>query len=455
MPALPSGRDAPPEKELSGRNLLLGVSGGIAAYKTAPLVRRFKKAGADVQVLMTESARRFVSPLTLGTLSEREVLSAIFPDGPGEPESEGGAWTKHVSLGLWADLFVVAPATAQTLAKLAGGFSDSMLTATALSAQCPLLVCPSMDRDMYAHPAVERNLRTLSGDGHTVMPAARGELASGLTGPGRMPEPRAIFDRVAAMLSDREEEKGKRGRGGPRTAGGTEPAKPPPYPLADRRVLVTAGPTREPIDPVRHLSNPSTGTMGFALAEAAAQRGAAVTLVAGPTGLATPPGVERVDVETADEMHAAATEHAAGADLVLMAAAVADYTPAAPSDAKLKKDRQNGDALVLRLHRTPDILAALGEKKPGGQRLLGFALETDDGPTHARRKLREKNLDWIVLNSPTREGSGFGTGANEVTLIGADGREEAFDRMPKRALADALLDRVAASTEAADAHRGT
>jgi phosphopantothenoylcysteine decarboxylase/phosphopantothenate--cysteine ligase len=478
---------------LDGRKLLLGVSGGIAAYKTATLVRLFKKAGAEVQVLMTESAARFVTPLTLGALSGREVLTGVFPDGPGgsdEGESSG-AWTKHVSLGLWADLFVVAPATAQTLAKLAGGFCDSMLTATALSARCPLLVCPSMDRDMYAHPAVQGNLERLRGYGYTILPAAEGELASGLTGRGRLPEPEAIADRARSMVREeggrsssakvRKREKVGRREGGERTRmrkseaeerkreGGKEadePATPSPVenepsnpptlnpsraqPLRGEHVLVTAGPTREPLDPVRHLTNPSTGTMGFAMAEAAARRGAHVTLVAGPTALETPAAasseggpVERIDVNTAAEMHAAAREHAPRADLVVMAAAVADYTPAEPpAPSKLKKG-DTGDELTLRLMRTPDILAELGAAKRDGQRLVGFALETDDGPDNARRKLREKNLDWIVLNSLTEDGSGFGPGANRVTLIGASGTEEDFPTLPKRALADRLLDRVA------------
>ena len=426
---------------LHERKLLLGVSGGIAAYKTAALVRLFKKAGAEVQVLMTPSAARFITPLTLGTLSEREVLTEIFPAGPAEETS--GSWTQHVSLGLWADLFIVAPATAQTLAKLAGGFSDSMLTATALSARCPLLVCPSMDRDMYRHPAVQANLQRLADYGYAVMPAEKGELASGLTGQGRLPDPEAIVTRVQAMLAggrEPEEHGGETESSSVRGRGRTD-AKETSRPLADRRVLVTAGPTREPLDPVRHLTNPSTGTMGFALAEAAARRGGAVTLVAGPTPLETPPGrIERIDVQTAEEMHAAVQQHADGTDLVLMAAAVSDYAPAEPSDAKLKKSE--GD-LTLRLRRTPDILAALGKEKRDGQYLLGFALETDDGPANARRKLEKKNLDWIVLNSPTEEGSGFGPGTNRVTLIGRDGTEEAFPQMPKHTLADALLDRIA------------
>ncbi len=395
------------ERPLEGRKLLLGVTGSIAAYKAAELIRLCKKAGAEVQVLMTPDAARFVTPLTLGTLSEREVLVEIFPD------NEAGSWTKHVSLGLWADLFVIAPATAQTLAKLAHGFSDTMLTATALAARCPLLVCPAMDHDMFLHPATAANLERLRGFGYEVMDPGYGALASGLVGHGRMPEPEEIFARLLERL---------------RAAGA----------LSGRHVLVTAGPTREAFDPVRVLTNPSTGTMGYAMAEAAARRGARVTLVSGPTALAAPAGVERIDVNTAEEMHQAVLAHQ-DADLVLMAAAVADYAPLEPAASKIKK--QDGE-LTIRLRRTPDILAALGRQKRPGQTLVGFAMETDDGPANARRKLAAKNLDWIVLNDLNEAGAGFGTGTNRVTLIHRSGRAEDLPQLPKRAVAEMLLDRI-------------
>lgn len=392
---------------LAGKKVALGVTGSIAAYKAAELVRLLKKGGAEVQVLMTPDAARFITPLTLGTLSEREVLTEIFP------ENEDGSWTKHVHLGLWADLLVVAPATATTLAKLAAGVCDSMLTATALSARCPLVVAPAMDHDMYVHPATQRNLRTLREDGATVIEPEHGELASGLIGTGRLPEPETLVERIAAML---------------RTSGA----------LDGKTVLVTAGPTREAIDPVRFLTNGSTGTMGYALAEAAARRGARVALVSGPTALPTPPGVERIDVTSADEMHAAAQQHA-DADLVLAAAAVADYAPAETSEQKLKKGE--GD-LTLQMRRTPDVLATLGERKRDGQTLVGFALETHDGRANARAKLERKNLDWIVLNHANEPGAGFGPGTNRVTLLGRDGTEEDLPQLPKRAVAEAILDRV-------------
>ena len=398
---------------LDGRKLLLGVTGSIAAYKAAELVRLLKKAGAEVQVLMTPDAARFIPPLTLGTLSEREVLVEIFP------ENAEGSWTKHVALGLWADLFVVAPATAQTVAKLAYGFCDTMLTATALAARCPLLVCPAMDHDMYLHPATQANLERLRAHGAAVMTPGYGELASGLVGHGRMPEPEEILARIADALAEGSA----------------------PKPLASRHVLVTAGPTREPIDPVRVITNPSTGTMGYAMAAAAARRGARVTLVSGPTALEAPPGAERIDVTTAEEMHAA-VQAPAGADLVSMTAAVADYTPADPADHKLKKS-DGGEALTLRLRRTPDILAALGAARRDGQVLVGFAMETDDALANARRKLETKNLDFLVLNDLHEPGAGFGTGTNRVTLLRRGGEAEELPLMPKRDLAEALLDRIA------------
>ena len=409
--------------DLSGRRLLLGVTGSIAAYKAAPLVRLLKTAGAEVRVLMTESATRFVTPLTMGTLSEDEVLTDLFPD------NEAGSWTKHVTLGEWADLFVVAPTTAQTVAKLAHGFCDSMLTATALSARCPLLVCPAMDREMYRHPTVQDNLERLQDVGYEVMPAAHGELASGLVGQGRMPEPEAIQDRVAEHLSAKSAPEQHR----------ETPASDAEVPLSGASVLVTAGPTREPIDPVRVFTNRSTGTMGYAIAEAAAARGAAVTLVSGPTALDAPEDVEVVPVETAEDMHEAVQARRDTADYVFGAAAVADYTPADPSSTKRKKEE--GD-LVLHLRRTPDILKTVGEHRRPDQVLVGFALETDNGPVNARRKLEEKHLDWIVLNNPTEEGAGFGPSTNRVTLLAPDGTAEELPLMPKREVATALLDRV-------------
>src|SRR6056297_954702 len=421
-------RQAASQLALAGKNILLGVTGSIAAYKAAELIRLLKKAGAEVQVLMTADAARFITPLTLGTLSEREVLTEIFPENEG---GAGGSWTKHVHLGLWADLFVVAPATATTLAKLASGVCDSMLTAAALSARCSLLVAPAMDHDMFVHPATQRNLATLRGDGVRVVAPEHGELASGLIGTGRLPEPATLVARIAEELAAIEQRSEARKTGS----------------LAGKKVLVSAGPTHERIDPVRYLTNGSTGTMGYALAAAAAARAADVVLVNGPTNLDTPEGVERINVVSADDLHAAVERHA-DADLVVMAAAVADYTPAAPNDRKVKK---SDDDLRLRLRRTPDVLAGLGAKKRDGQVLVGFALETHDGLDHARGKLERKHLDWIVLNHANEVGAGFGPGTNRVTILGRDGTVEDLAQQPKRAVADAILDRVTASLRPADA----
>jgi phosphopantothenoylcysteine decarboxylase/phosphopantothenate--cysteine ligase len=374
---------------------------------------------------MTPDAERFITPLTLGTLSEGEVLTEIFP------ENEEGSWTKHVTLGEWADLFVVAPATAQTIAKLAHGFCDSMLTATALSARCPLLVCPAMDREMYRHTATQDNLERLREIGYDVMPAEHGELASGLVGKGRMPEPEAIRQRIANMLKAPE-------AATPASNRSDDPS------LTGKNVLVTAGPTQEPFDPVRVLTNRSTGTMGHALARAAARRGGTVTLVTGPTTLSAPEGVEVIRVETAAEMNDAVEAHRDAADFVFMAAAVADYAPAEAADSKLKKGDDN---LVLHLRRTPDILKRVGEHKRSGQTLVGFAMETDNAHENARRKLEEKNLDWIVLNDLTEEGAGFGPSTNRVTLLPRDGTAEDLPLMPKPDVAEAILDRVLSAPE--------
>jgi len=394
----------------NGRRILLGVSGGIAAYKTAELIRLFKKAGAEVRVVMTPDATRFVTPLTLGTLSVNEVHIEIFP------ENEAGSWTKHVALGLWADLFVVAPATAQTTAKLVAGACDSMLTAVALTARCPMMICPAMDHDMYVHPSTVDIHKVLRGRGVEVMEAEHGELASGLVGQGRLPEPAAIFDRAGEII--RQQVALRNG------------------PLSGKKVLVTAGPTREAIDPVRYISNHSTGTMGYEVARAAARRGADVVLVSGPTSLETPDDVRRLDVISTREMHDAVQAHA-DADLVVMVAAVADFTPADTSDSKLKKD---GSALELNLQPTVDILAELGEAKREGQTLVGFALETDDGLKNAQSKLERKNLDWIVLNNPKEEGAGFGTTTNKVTLLSAEGQQVELPVLPKAEVAEAILE---------------
>lgn len=411
--------DVDDNERLAGRRVVLGVCGGIAAYKSAELLRLLKKSGADVTVVMTADAARFVTPLTLSTLSGRAVVTDLFAS------AEEGAWTRHIELGARADLLLIAPATANTIAKLATGLCDNMLTATVLAARCPVIVCPAMDHDMFLHRATQRNLETLREFGHEIVPPAFGSLASGLEGWGRMPEPAELLKRANSVIV----------RSG-------EAHAPASSRLAGKRVLVTAGPTREAIDPVRFLSNHSTGTMGFALAAEAARRGASVTLVTGPTHLQTPQGVDRIDVVSAADMYEAVQAHK-NADVVIASAAVADYTPIETRSGKIKK---TDPELVLPLRRTKDILAGIGAEARERQIRIGFALETEDEIEHARRKMRDKNLHWIVVNNPKTPGSGFGTGTNQVTLLGNGGERVELPVLPKQVLAAELLDRMIEST---------
>lgn len=391
---------------LSGKHILLGVTGGIAAYKAATLCRLLVKAGAEVQVVMTPLAKQFITPLTMATLSRRPILVEFF-------DPENGAWNSHVKLGEWADLMLVAPATANTLAKMAYGIADNLLLTSYLSARCPVAVAPAMDLDMYAHATTQENLLTLRRRGVAVIEPDSGELASGLEGKGRMAEP----ERIAAFVGELFDEKKKS--------------------LSGRRFVVTAGATIEPIDPVRYITNRSTGKMGYALAAELARRGAGVTLVSGRTQLPVPQGVDRVEVETAAEMYEAAVAAFEGADGGVMCAAVADYTPATVADRKIKK---SDDDLSIPLKRTRDIAAELGRRK-GGRLLVGFALETDHEGEHAAAKLEKKNLDFIVLNSLRDAGAGFGVDTNRVTLIDRAGSER-LPLLPKSEVAARIVDRM-------------
>lgn len=391
------------------RRVLLGVTGSIAAYKTAWLVRDLVKAGAEVQVVMTPAAHDFVTPLTLATLSKRPVLTDLFL------RNGSGSWNDHVSLGRWADVLVVAPASAHTLAKMAQGLCDNLLLATWLSATCPVYVAPAMDLEMFADPATAHNLDLLRERGvHTIGPES-GELASGLEGAGRMTEPMDIVHRLATDLMEGS-------------------------PLAGKRILVTAGPTREAIDPVRYIGNRSSGRMGFAIAEEAAARGARVELVTGPVELTTDrPGIVRTDVESAADMAEACKERAPEADIVIMSAAVADHRPAAPAGSKIKKDEGH---LELVLERTEDILAWIGKRRRPGQVIAGFALETEEGLESARGKLERKGLDLVVLNSLQDEGAGFGHATNKVTLVTRDKDPERLPLLPKAEVARRILDAI-------------
>jgi len=400
---------------MTGKRILLGVSGSISAYKSALLVRLLVKAGAEVQVVMTESAKTFITPLTLATLSKRPAFSTY--------TSEDGQWNNHVELGLWADALVIAPASARTLARCAHALCDDLLSAVYLSAKCPVFFAPAMDLDMYLHPATLDNLRRLESFGNHIIRAEHGELASGLVGEGRLAEPETIVDRLGSFFNEQE------------TRDETHSS------LANKRILITAGPTQEAIDPVRYISNHSTGKMGYALANAFARADAAVTLVSGPTALPLPhPAVRRIDVRSAEQMFVATQAEFANADVTILSAAVADYTPAHPADRKIKKKEAQ---FQIDLIKTVDIAATLGQQKQPGQWMMGFALETDNELDNARKKLISKNLDWIVLNSLRDTGAGFGHDTNKITVIDKAGQTLDFDLKSKADVARDLLGLVA------------
>mgnify|MGYP002780070793 CR=1 FL=1 len=395
---------------LSGKKVLLGISGGIAAYKTPNLVRLFVKSGAEVRVVMTPSAKDFVTPLTLSTLSKNTVHSAFFDDDQGEAE-----WTNHVELGLWADFMLIAPATANTLSKMATGNCDNLLIATYLSAKCPVFFAPAMDLDMHRHPSTRESFDALRRFGNIMIPAESGELASGLHGEGRMAEPENIISFLENHFLAQ-------------------------LPMRGKKVLITAGPTYEPIDPVRFIGNHSSGKMGYELADEAARLGAEVTLVSGPSACTTSvSGITIVNVMTAAQMLDACMIHFDDADIVIAAAAVADYRPVSAAKEKIKKEES---LLSLTLEKTEDILATMGRKKKK-QLLVGFALETFDELTHAKEKIKKKNLDLIVLNSLRDEGAGFGSDTNKITLIDKEMNVVPMSLKSKREVAADIFQKIA------------
>ncbi|MBI4547963.1 MAG: bifunctional phosphopantothenoylcysteine decarboxylase/phosphopantothenate--cysteine ligase CoaBC [Ignavibacteriae bacterium] len=400
---------------LKNKHILIGVTGGIAAYKMPLVVREFKKAGADVKVVMSESAKEFVTPLTLSTLSGNEIVVGTFPD---QNTNVLSASTWHIKLSQWADVMLIAPATAHTIAKLATGYADNAVTTLALAIRCQLVIVPTMDVDMWHHPATQENVVKLREMGCVIVPPETGELASGLTGEGRLPDVPIIVNTVKGVLRNAHRD------------------------LQGKKIVVTAGPTYEPIDPVRFIGNRSSGKMGFAIANAAAQRGSDVILVTGRVSLPTPRHVKRVDIESAAQMHRAVMKYSKNADAIIMAAAVADFTPAKPSHTKIKKERVHSTSFSLELTRTRDILLDLSEKKYHGI-LIGFALETENGIRNAQQKLGEKKLDFIVLNNPLQNGAGFGSDTNIVTIISKRGKIEKLKKMSKFDIANELLDRVA------------
>ena len=390
---------------LKGKHILLGITGSIAAYKAAMLCRLLRVAGAEVKVLMTPTAKEFITPVTMATLSKNPIAVEFY-------NPENGDWNSHISMGEWADCYLIAPATANTLAKMAYGIADNLLLTTYLSARCQTVVAPAMDCDMFCHVATQENLAKLRERGVVVLESPEGELASGLMGKGRMMEPEQIVEAIDNLLSSKQT-------------------------LSGKRVMVTAGATIEAIDPVRYISNHSTGKMGYAIADALAKRGAEVVLVSGKTALATPQGVRRVDVLSAEDMYEASVAEFENADCAVMCAAVADYTPVVVSDSKIKK---NDDSFSLELRKTKDIARELGKVK-GARKLVGFALETDNEQVNAEKKLAEKNLDMIVLNSLRDEGAGFGHDTNKVTFIDSASRTE-LPLASKVEVAERIADRI-------------
>ncbi|MCM1518361.1 MAG: bifunctional phosphopantothenoylcysteine decarboxylase/phosphopantothenate--cysteine ligase CoaBC [Pseudoflavonifractor sp.] len=394
-----------------GKHIVLGISGGIAAYKSVSLLRLFVKAGAEVQVVITPAGKEFITPVTLSALSGKPVICDFFTANTGQ-------WNSHVDIGLWADAMVIAPATASSIAKMANGVADNMLITTYLSAKAPVFIAPAMDLDMMAHPSTTRNIELLRSYGNHIIEPAAGELASHLVGKGRMEEPENIFKVLERFFDSKRD-------------------------LSGKRILITAGPTYEKIDPVRFIGNYSSGKMGYALAQEAAERGAEVTLVSGPVSLrATHPSVTTISVESAKEMYEACMSHFPNSDIAIMCAAVADYAPAAVADKKIKREKD--EIPVITLVKNPDIAAALGQMKRAGQTLVGFALETNDEEANALHKIESKNLDMIVMNSLRDPGAGFRTDTNRVTIFMADGSSRSFDTKPKPEVADDILDGIVA-----------
>ena len=392
---------------LKGKHIVLGITGSIAAYKSATLTRLLIKKGAEVQIVITPAGKEFITPVTLSALSGKPVISEFFASGD-------GTWHSHVELGLWADLMIVAPATASTIGKMANGIADNMLITTYLSMKAPVFVAPAMDLDMYRHISTQRNIGMLRNDGVHIIDPGEGELASHLEGKGRMEEPEKIVAVVEQFLDS-------------------------PNDLTKKKILITAGPTYERIDPVRFIGNFSSGKMGFALAEECASRGAEVLLITGPTALpASHPNIRRVDVESAREMLDAAVKAFPGMDAAILSAAVADYRPAQLSEEKIKRD--DSEERTLTLTPNPDIAATLGRMKDKGQLIVGFALETSDEENNAVKKMERKHFDYIVLNSLQDKGAGFGHDTNKVTMLSRSGVKQSFELKTKREVAKDIVD---------------
>lgn len=392
---------------LKGKKIVLGITGSIAAYKACFIIRGLIKRGAEVQVVITPAGKEFITPITLSALTHKPVISEFF-------SQRDGTWNSHVDLGLWADAMLIAPCTASTIGKMAGGIADNMLITTYLSMKAPVFVAPAMDLDMFAHPSTQQNIKRLQEYGNIIIDPQKGFLASGLEGKGRMEEPKVIVETLERYFYGSKED------------------------LKGRKVVITAGPTYEKIDPVRFIGNYSSGKMGFALAEECAMRGADVTLIAGPVSMTASSAVKRIDVESCEEMYNAATTEFKDADAAILCAAVADFRPEHVSEQKIKRGK---DDMIIRLSPTQDIAAQLGMMKKPGQRIIGFALETNDEESNARKKLEKKNLDFIVLNSTRNEGTTFRSDDNKVTIISRE-RVKEYGKKPKTEVAADIIDEL-------------
>ncbi len=392
---------------LKGKKIVLGITGSIAAYKACLIIRQLIRRGAEVQVVITPAGKEFITPITLSALTHKPVISEFF-------SQRDGTWNSHVDLGLWADAMVVAPCTASTLGKMAHGIADNMLITTYLSMKAPVFIAPAMDLDMYRHPSTQANMKTLLSYGNHIIEPESGFLASGLEGKGRMEEPEVIADRLDQFFNENSQ----------------------PSPIAGKKVVITAGPTYEKIDPVRFIGNYSSGKMGFAIAEECLRRGADVTVVAGPVSLTCSSGIRRLDVESCQDMYDAATSEFADADVAILAAAVADFRPALVVDRKIKRGKED---MVITLCPTHDIAAALGASKKAGQTLVAFALETNDEEANAMRKLEKKNADFVVLNSLRNEGTCFRTDQNQIEIVSRDGKTS-YEKKSKADTASDIVD---------------
>ena len=408
---------------LKGKKIVLGITGSIAAYKSCLIIRGLIKRGAEVQVVITPAGKEFITPITLSALTHKPVVSEFF-------SQRDGTWNSHVDLGLWADAMLIAPCTASTMGKMAHGIADNMLITTYLSMKAPVFLAPAMDLDMYKHPSTQANMKTLLGYGNHIIEPEVGFLASGLEGKGRMEEPDVIVD----CLDRYFEMEAEKNADGNKANAGDDAGD-----LSGKNVMITAGPTYEKIDPVRFIGNYSSGKMGFALAEECLRRGASVTLIAGPVALSCSPAINRINVESCEEMYQAATQAFAESDAAILCAAVADFKPSNVADRKIKREK---DDLELRLVPTHDIAAALGQMKQKHQRIVAFALETNDEEANAQKKRQKKNADFIVLNSTRNPGTTFRTDDNQITIISEKGKKE-YEKKPKTEVAQDIIDELA------------